>query len=45
MLRRDGRFEPICVPRDIPNGIRAAAALFLHADGVSDSRARGFCFG
>jgi nucleoid-associated protein YgaU len=44
-LKRDGRFNPIPVPGDIPDGIHVDAALFLHADGVNNSQARGFCFG
>ena len=45
LLRADGRFQPIPVPGDIPDGIRVDAAVFLHADGAADPRASGFCFG
>lgn len=45
LLRADGRFEPIPVPGDIPDGIGVDAAVFLHADGAADPRASGFCFG
>lgn len=45
LLRRDGRFEAIPVPGDIPDGIRVDAALFLHADGAGNPRASGYSFG
>ncbi|HTN23790.1 MAG TPA: hypothetical protein VL120_07355 [Solirubrobacteraceae bacterium] len=45
LLDRDGRFEGIPMPGDIQDGIRVDAALFLHADGVSDETAGGFQFG
>jgi N-acetylmuramoyl-L-alanine amidase len=45
LLQNDGRFEPIPVPGDIPNGVKVDAALFLHADGSGDPRSSGFSFG
>lgn len=45
LLRADGRFEPIVVPGDIPDGIKVDAALFLHGDGSASSASSGFCFG
>ena len=45
ILRKDGRFEAIPVPGDIPNGIRVDAALYLHGDGSSNPGASGYCFG
>src|SRR6185503_13084760 len=43
-LRADARFEAIPSPGNLPDGIAADAALFLHCDGAS-STARGFSFG
>lgn len=45
MLEKDGRFDGIPVPGDIPDGIKVDAALFLHADGFTDPTAGGFQFG
>jgi N-acetylmuramoyl-L-alanine amidase len=44
-LREDGRFEPIAVPGDIPDGVRVDAALFEHGDGSASKSASGFSFG
>lgn len=44
-LRSDGRFEPIVVPGDIPDGIQVSAALFLHGDGSANPASSGYCFG
>lgn len=45
LLDNDGRFDGIPVPGNIPDGIKVDAALFLHADGVDSTSARGFQFG
>jgi hypothetical protein len=45
VLRADDRFEPLPMPGDILDGVEADGALFLHADGVDDPKARGFHFG
>ena len=45
ILRQDDRFEPVSMPGKIPNGTRADAAVFLHADGVDDPKPGGFSFG
>jgi Mannosyl-glycoprotein endo-beta-N-acetylglucosaminidase/N-acetylmuramoyl-L-alanine amidase len=45
LLLRDGRFEAIPMPGRIPEGIQCDAALFLHADGVTDKTAHGCSFG
>ncbi len=45
LLRRDGRFQPVAVPGDIPNGIRVDAAIFLHGDGAENPAASGYSFG
>jgi hypothetical protein len=45
ILEGDNRFEPIPMPGLIPDGTKADAAVFLHADGASDPRATGFSFG
>jgi hypothetical protein len=45
LLQRDGRFKPLPMPGKIPNGTRADAAVFLHADGVTNPQAHGFSFG
>ena len=45
LLALDGRFSPVVVPGDIPDGIRVDAALFLHADGSVSPAASGFSFG
>jgi flagellum-specific peptidoglycan hydrolase FlgJ len=45
ILQRDDRFEPLPMPGLIPPGTRADAAVFLHADGASNPRAKGFSFG
>jgi N-acetylmuramoyl-L-alanine amidase len=45
LFRADGRFEPIVVPGDIPDGIRVEAALFLHGDGSQNQSVSGYCFG
>ena len=45
LLLRDGRFEAIPMPGRIPEGIRCDAALFLHADGVTNPTAHGCSFG
>jgi hypothetical protein len=45
LLRRDSRFEPLPMPGKIPNGTRADAAVFLHADGAASPQANGFSFG
>jgi N-acetylmuramoyl-L-alanine amidase len=45
LLDKDERFDGIPVPGNIPDDIKIDAALFLHADGVDNSAARGFQFG
>jgi N-acetylmuramoyl-L-alanine amidase len=45
LLAVDGRFAPVVVPGDIPDGIRVDAALFLHGDGSVSPAAMGFNFG
>ena len=45
LLERDGRFDGIPIPGSIDDGIKVDAALFLHADGVTDPTAGGFQFG
>lgn len=45
ILAEDGRFEPIPVPGDIPNGIKCDAAIFLHGDGSASAAATGFSLG
>jgi hypothetical protein len=45
LLLSDGRFEAIAMPGRIPTGIQCDAALFLHADGVTDQTAHGCSFG
>jgi len=45
LLEKDGRFDGIPVPGDIPDGISVDAALYLHADGFNDPAAGGFSFG
>lgn len=45
LLLRDGRFEAIPMPGRIPEGIQCDAALFLHADGVTNPAAHGCSFG
>ena len=45
LLIADGRFEPVVVPGDIPDGIKVDAALFLHGDGSVNPFATGYCFG
>jgi Mannosyl-glycoprotein endo-beta-N-acetylglucosaminidase/N-acetylmuramoyl-L-alanine amidase len=45
ILQQDDRFEPMPMPGKIPDGTRADAAVFLHADGVDDPRPSGFSFG
>jgi N-acetylmuramoyl-L-alanine amidase len=45
LLAVDGRFAPVVVPGDIPDGIAVDAALFLHADGSPDPTASGYSFG
>jgi N-acetylmuramoyl-L-alanine amidase len=45
LLRDDGRFEPVVVPGDIPNGVKVDAALFLHGDGSASASSSGYCFG
>jgi N-acetylmuramoyl-L-alanine amidase len=45
LLEEDGRFEPLPVPGDIPDGIEVDAALYQHADGSANSKARGTSFG
>ena len=45
LLEKDGRFDGIPVPGDIPDGIKVDAALFLHADGFNDPKVGGFSFG
>lgn len=45
ILKADGRFTPIVVPGDIPDGIVVDGALFLHGDGSINPHASGYCFG
>jgi hypothetical protein len=45
LLNKDGRFEPIVVPGDIPDGIKCDAAIFLHGDGSVNPFSTGYCFG
>jgi hypothetical protein len=45
LLALDGRFAPVVVPGDIPDGIAVDGALFLHADGSVSPTASGFSFG
>lgn len=45
LLRKDGRFDPVVVPGDIPDGIKVDAALFLHGDGSASPSSTGYCFG
>lgn len=45
MLADDGRFDPIPVPGDIPDGIKVDAAIFEHGDGSANAAATGFSFG
>jgi N-acetylmuramoyl-L-alanine amidase len=45
LLRRDGRFQPVPCPGDIPDGISVDAAIFLHGDGSVDSASTGYSFG
>jgi N-acetylmuramoyl-L-alanine amidase len=45
LLRRDSRFKPLPMPGKIPNGTKADAAVFLHADGATNPQANGFSFG
>lgn len=45
LLKEDGRFEPVPVPGDIPDGIKVDAAIFLHGDGSANPAATGFSFG
>jgi len=45
LLKKDGRFEGIYAPGDIPNGIQVDAAIFLHCDGSSSPSATGYSFG
>jgi len=45
LLALDGRFAPVVVPGDIPDGIAVDGALFLHADGSVSPSASGFSFG
>jgi N-acetylmuramoyl-L-alanine amidase len=45
LLERDGRFAPVVVPGDIPDGIKVDAAVFLHGDGSVNPSASGYCFG
>ena len=45
LLEKDGRFDGIPVPGDIPDGISVDAALYLHADGFNDPTVGGFSFG
>lgn len=45
LLSADGRFVPIVVPGDIPDGIKVDAAIFLHGDGSANPASSGYCFG
>ena len=45
LLAVDGRFAPLVVPGDIPDGIAVDGALFLHADGSPDPTVSGYSFG
>jgi N-acetylmuramoyl-L-alanine amidase len=45
LLNKDGRFQPVPVPGDIPEGVKVDAALFLHGDGSSNQTSSGYCFG
>jgi N-acetylmuramoyl-L-alanine amidase len=44
LLKVDGRFEPIPVPGDIPDGIKVDAGVFLHGDGFK-ADSTGYHFG
>lgn len=45
LIDRDPRLDGIYVPGDIPNGVKCHAALFLHADGSTNTSRSGYCFG
>ena len=45
LLRKDGRFQPIACPGNIPDGIQVDAAVFLHGDGSENASATGYSFG
>src|SRR5829696_3115616 len=45
ILEEDGRFAPVPVPGDIPDGIKCDAALFEHGDGSASKGATGFSLG
>jgi hypothetical protein len=44
LLRKDGRFQPVPCPGDIPDGI-SDAAIFLHGDGSTNPASSGYSFG
>ena len=45
LLRRDGRFQPVPCPGDIPDGVSVDAAIFLHGDGSVNPASTGYSFG
>jgi hypothetical protein len=45
LLEADPNFDPIPMPGRLDDGTQCDAALFLHADGVDNQSAHGFCFG
>src|SRR5262245_16364327 len=45
LLRQADRFHAIPMPGEIPNGTKAEAAIFLHADGAANTAARGYSLG
>jgi hypothetical protein len=45
LLQADADFDPIPMPGKLDDRTQCDAALFLHADGVDNPSAHGFCFG
>ena len=45
LLNQDANFHPIPMPGRIPDGTKADAAIFLHADGADNKAARGYSVG
>jgi hypothetical protein len=45
LLQADADFHPIAMPGKLDDATQCDAALFLHADGVDNPSAHGFCLG
>jgi N-acetylmuramoyl-L-alanine amidase len=45
LLNADENFHPVPMPGKLDDSLQVDAAIFLHADGVDNPAAHGFCFG